>query len=148
MLNMYTFTNKVPNGMRIVRSNDVEFIYTGAIIPNIDIVKKALKEVEGAEYVDEFGFIGKFSEYAVDSKNLSTGCKTIINIINAPDSCFFAVECGGNALDFIYKYLDGNILIPHYDTFDYTDGRDYSIDGVVIKSYAEYRRVFEDAINK
>lgn len=145
MLRMYTHVRYIPKGIKVVRSNDAEFIFKGAIIEDTDIVKKALEEVENAKYFDRKRFIGRFGGYAVSSMNLSTGCKTILNIIREPETCFLTVECGYNVFEFIYKYLDGIILLSHYDTFVYNDGREYEINDISVSSYAEYKEVFDDA---
>lgn len=57
MLNMYTHTGYIPDGIRIVKSNDLEFNFRGAIIEDSDIIRKALREVEQTEYLDSNRFI-------------------------------------------------------------------------------------------
>lgn len=43
--------------------------------------------------------------------NLSTGCKTAINVVENPDKLFCAFECGDNALNEIFKLPTAKIVL-------------------------------------
>lgn len=45
----------------------------------------------------------------MDIDKLSSGCKTILNIIYFPDKVFSIQGCGNNALDIIYSLENGNV---------------------------------------
>ena len=52
---------------------------------------------------------------------LSTGCKTVLNVIMFPETIFSVAECGENALREILKLKEGNIYLPYgryVGTFD------------------------------
>ena len=68
---------------------------------------------------------------AVDIRNLSTGCKTALNIVNNPDKIFLLSECGDNALEEVLKFkqgiaiLDSEIVVPH----DLDNEIDFEVNG-------------------
>ena len=41
---------------------------------------------------------------------MSTGCKTLLNIISNPEKCFDVIECWQNALQKVIQFTSGNIL--------------------------------------
>ena len=49
---------------------------------------------------------------------LSTGCKTVLNILNFPNICFYVNECGKNALTEILKLREGKIYMREFCTAD------------------------------
>ena len=40
---------------------------------------------------------------------MSTGCKTVLNVMFFPDKVFCIKECGDNALEVLYKLEDGAV---------------------------------------
>ena len=94
-----------------VYSNDM-FFTTAYKIPDNELVKKVLIEIDAAERVSDYTFIGRIKEHgALFSNNLSTGVKTCLNIIKYPDICFDVCECGNNVKTFILRHLhDGKIF--------------------------------------
>lgn len=44
-------------------------------------------------------------------RNLSTGCKTLLNIVKHPDMIVCVDECGTNVLNYIFQMKDANILM-------------------------------------
>ena len=49
-------------------------------------------------------------------RNLSSGCKTLINIVKHPDKVFCMKECGDNALEVLYGLETGTV----YSAVSYT----------------------------
>ncbi len=70
-----------------------------------------LKTVDKAEFNSSQTFVRKTKELgALNKSMLSTGTKTLINIIQHPEICFNVEECGNNALQFITRIYQGIIL--------------------------------------
>lgn len=81
------------------------------LLSNTDVVSDILSVVDKAKYSSDLTFIGRTKELgALNKSMLSTGTKTLLNIINYPDRCFNVVECGNNALQFIPRLAEGHIL--------------------------------------
>ena len=58
--------------------------------------------------------------------SLSTGCKTILNILSHPDVCFNLIECGNNALQMLCKLDNGTVYWEYPFIVGYAD-RDVEI---------------------
>jgi len=109
-LNIYKSINEVPTGIEIVNFNDSYFdLYTD--IMNTDEVKLILEKVEKAKYFSNRVFVSRIESFGGLFKNqLSTGTKTLLNIIGFPGKCFNVIECGNNALEYLLTLYDGNVL--------------------------------------
>lgn len=108
-LNIYTLKEDIPGNVDYVRGNDLFFdSYT---LKDDDITKTVLMDIDKAEYHSPTTFIGRDTGLGALNKNLlSTGCKTVLNVIYNPDKCFDVIECGQNALSLIRYIRQGNIL--------------------------------------
>ena len=93
------YKKKAIKNMELVALNDVYFNkYTSDMLDEkaADIIKKMLN-------IDK----------------LSTGCKTVLNIMYNPDKVFDICECGDNALDVIYSLPEGNVYCDYpFISFD------------------------------
>jgi hypothetical protein len=96
--------------MRYIKCNDAFFDEDGIIGDDL-FCKDIIKDIDGAEYVDNYMFKGRFDKFGnLDKIHLSTGAKTALNIYQNPNICFDVCECGNNALCKILKIKEGNIL--------------------------------------
>ena len=120
MLTIYRDVSEIPEGIRYVESNDIYF--NGHT--NLDSTDKSewvINSIEGAEYQSKFTFIGRNKDIGgLYIDNLSTGSKTILNILSHNDVCFNVVECGINAIHLLPEiscFTDGHILWKHCNIF-------------------------------
>lgn len=108
-LRIYTEKEEIPSNMRFVDYNDIFF--NGVSLKDDEISEKIMSEIDQAHYSSEKTFIGRDSSLGnLNKENLSTGCKTLLNILYSPCECFDVVECGENALRLLPLIKDGNIL--------------------------------------
>lgn len=98
ILNDYWFND--PYNMKSIDFNDKN-------------VQNLIKMIDGVDYIGKYKFRSKFTGTEVFVNQLSTGCKTAINIYSFPNEIFSVIECGGNALTEILKMKDGQILIEN-----------------------------------
>jgi hypothetical protein len=75
-------------------------------------------------------------------KNLSTGCKTVLNAIHNPDKVFNFAECGGNALSELVRVCtlmdcDISIYLPRYRSIEPLDAP-ITLDDVTITTSDEF----------
>ena len=61
--------------------------------------------------------IESIDDVALDIDRLSTGCKTVLNVLYHPEKVFCLKECGDNALEILYRFETGYVyseyaLIP------------------------------------
>ncbi len=111
MLNVYVKREDIGNGTEIIDSNDILFNYD--LYNNLQVsplIKNIMKSIDKAEYLQGMDMRSKFGNIT-SMENLSTGCKTIINIVNHPEAIINCIECGDNVLHKILRYLKtGNVL--------------------------------------
>lgn len=109
-LKIYRSVDEVPSEIKVVNSND-SFFNVMTDLTNTELVCNILRTVDKAEFNSNQTFIGRTKELgALHKSMLSTGTKTLINIIQHPEFCFNVVECGNNVLQFIPKITEGHIL--------------------------------------
>ena len=109
-LNVYLTREEVPSGMTIIDSSDIHFNAFGRLT-NSEFEKNVLKEVDLAEYNSESTFIGRTKKLGgLFIDKLSTGTKTLLNIVSFPRMCFNVIECGRNSLEFLCDLHEGNVL--------------------------------------
>lgn len=98
-------------GDNVVNFNDVFFNkYTSS---NLDLgkAKEVVKIIDDCILTDESKVISKFTGGELDLSNLSTGCKTVLNVLFNKNKIFNAEECGTNALYYLYKLSNGSIYL-------------------------------------
>ena len=116
-LTVYHTKKEVPQSLTIVRNNDI-FFEMNTNIPNTEVAHEILATVDKAKYVSEKTFEGRTKEWGALFKNyLSTGTKTLLNILSNPDKCFDIVECGNNALELLSRIKDGYVLWEYIVVF-------------------------------
>lgn len=113
MLTIYRTVEEIPSGIKLVRDNDAYFNAKSKLL-DTELVKYILGRIDGAEYVSEYIFCSKNKKVGNLNKiYLSTGTKTLLNIINSDNVCFDLIECGINVLDLIPEFslkVNGSVL--------------------------------------
>jgi len=108
-LRIYRSEEEMPENMDLVDYNDIFF--DGTELKGTDMVRCILKEIDKAEYASEDTFIGRDRTLGkINKQHLSTGCKTLLNVVQNPDKCFDVIECGQNVLSLLHYIKEGNIL--------------------------------------
>jgi len=114
MLTVYRSVEEIPEGIKYVHDND-EFFDGSTNLSNTDICKSLLRDIDGAVYESETTFTGRNKiNKCLEKGKLSTGLKTLLNIVENNGVCFNMEECGSNALNLLPKislYVEnGSIL--------------------------------------
>lgn len=116
MLNIYLKTE--PDHLSVCYYNDFWFdrkFNEGNIKisqQHIDIIRK----IDNVQYDERAGRIkSKFiPDCYIDITELSSGCKTALNVFSFPEHCFYIGECGKNALQEIFNFSKGNIYVKNF----------------------------------
>lgn len=105
MLRIYT--DKVDN---IINFNDAYF--NKHTINHLDKTetRNIIYAIDGV-VSDGDTIISKFTGAKLDLEHLSTSCKTVLNVVFNTDKVFNAIECGKEALIYMYKQCEGNIYL-------------------------------------
>ena len=114
-LTIYLRTEDIPQGMEFVDNNDILFnydLYNG--LDFNDSIKKIMYKVDGAKFIRGTDIRSKYGNIT-SAENLSTGCKTMINILRHPEAIISCIGCGDNVLHLILSIsnlINGNIFMP------------------------------------
>ena len=76
-----------------------------------------MEQIDDTKLQGKYKIQSRFNGVTLDVDCLSTGCKTILNVLYFPDKVFCLKECGDNALEVLYGLDDGAVysdyaLIP------------------------------------
>ena len=79
--------------------------------------KEIINKIDGAQLIGKYKIRSKFDDFTLDIDKLSTGCKTVLNVLYFSNKVFCLKECGNNALEILYKLEKGYVyseypLIP------------------------------------
>lgn len=109
-LTIFTKKEDIPKNIKLVEQNDAYFnLYTK--LHNTELENEILKVIDKAEFASEKTFIGRSKSFGGLYKEcLSTGTKTLLNILNHKDVCFSLLECGDNAIDMLPRITEGYVF--------------------------------------
>lgn len=138
--------NPIPKDIEYVNINDSYFnLYTK--LDNSKECAKILREIDSAEYSGPNMFIGRDKDKgSLYKENLSTGCKTALNVLKHPDICFDLTECGNNAINVIFDLNKGIVKLNGsiFFTDVLSEDIDIIIDGTQIKTTDELSIYLEE----
>ena len=108
MITIYKNKKDIPDNMDYVELNDVFFNQnTGSKLD--DRAKVIVEKIDHSRLIGKYKIESKFNGVTLDVDCLSTGCKTVLNVMLFPDKVFCIKECGDNALEVLYKLEDGAV---------------------------------------
>ena len=108
MITIYKDKNDISDDMEYVELNDI-FFNQKTILKLDNYAKEIIEKVDGSKLLSKYKIMSKFNEVALDIDCLSTGCKTILNVLYFPNKVFCMKECGDNAIELLYSLKNGNI---------------------------------------
>ena len=141
------FKNKldIPNDMEYIELNDLFFNQNTSVL--IDKrAEKFIETIDDAKLIGKYKILSRFDDVAIDIDRLSSGCKTVLNVLYYPDKVFCLKECGNNALEILYHLEKGYVyseyaLIPF--TMDSVMVQTKSMKKI-ISDYEELKEWWED----
>lgn len=112
MLNIYLPGSVDMNNVQLL--NDLWFdVNVNSMV--FDAFSKGLiKAVDNVDYVSKFKIKSKYNDCVYSIKQLSTGCKTLLNIYMFKDEIFTLSECGANAIDKLFEITMGNVYLDSF----------------------------------
>lgn len=131
-LNLYLRRSDCPADM--VDVNDFYFNMYGRL-QDIELVRKFLHDIDDAEYNSATSVHSLWCNGDIITiDKLSTGLKTLLNIVQFPDVCFSLKECGRNVLRLLPLIRNGNAywgnqcitILDNYDCDIMCDGYKFS----------------------
>lgn len=102
----------IPKSMKLETLNDIFF--NKNTVEHLDArAREIIRQIDQSEMFSNYTIRSRFNHTELNIDKLSTGCKTILNIIYNPQMVFDIRECGENALDLIYRLPSGNIYCDY-----------------------------------
>ncbi len=116
MITIYKNKKDIPQGVEYIELNDIYF-NQNTVLKLDERAKKIIEQIDNAKLVSKYKIVSKFNSVILDIDCLSTGCKTVLNVLYNPEKVFCLKECGNNALEILYQLEKGMVysdyaLIP------------------------------------
>ena len=108
MITIYKNRKDMPHDADYIELNDI-FFYQNYVKKLDERAGKILEKIDEAKLVSKYKIESKFNHVTLDVDCLSTGCKTVLNILYFPDKIFCIKECGDNALEILYNLDNGSV---------------------------------------
>lgn len=108
MITIFKNKKDIPHDMKYIELNDIYFNQNTAARLD-DKAEKIIQIVDGAQLISKYKIRSRFDDTILDIDKLSTGCKTVLNVVYNPDKVFCLKECGNNALEVLYGLTSGNV---------------------------------------
>lgn len=108
MIRVYRNINDIPDSMEYIQLNDIYFNeITCDLLDNraIDIIKK----IDSSELIGKYKIRARFGDDILNIDKISSGCKTVLNVLYNPEKVFWILDCGENALEVLYGFEKGNV---------------------------------------
>lgn len=115
---IFLYTEKKNTEDWIIK-NDLYFnLYTGNQ-PFTQKDQEAIEKIDGAKLTKDNHIQTKYGLGTI--RNLSSGCKTYLNVIKNPDKIISAEECGGNVLELLFDLDEAHLYMSHPERFGIAD---------------------------
>lgn len=131
---------QIPKNMELIVLNDIFFNkFTVSLID--DKAAEIISKIDNSVMLSNYTISSKFDGGVLNIDKLSTGCKTVLNVLYNPDKIFDIRECGDNAIDVLYGLQTGNICCDYpLISFDMIEAKVYTPDGIqTMSSYEELK---------
>lgn len=145
MITIYKNKQDIPSDKEYIELNDIFFNQrTVNWLDNRAV--KIIEQIDGAKQISKYKIESKFNSVVLDIDRLSTGCKTVLNVLHFPDKFFSMKECGDNALNVLYNLKDGAVYSDYsMISFDFDEVSVYTGDGYkVIRNYEDLKEWWEN----
>lgn len=131
---------QIPKNMELIVLNDIYFNkFTVSLID--DKAAEIISKIDNSVMLSNYTISSKFDGGVLNIDKLSTGCKTVLNVLYNPDKIFDIRECGDNAIDVLYGLQTGNICCDYpLISFDMIEAKVYTPNGIqTMSSYEELK---------
>lgn len=101
MITIFKNKKDIPQDKEYIELNDIFFNQNTA--GKLDRrAAQFIENIDGSKLLSKYKIRSRFDDIALNIDQLSTGCKTVLNVFYYPDKVFCLKECGNNALEAIY----------------------------------------------
>ncbi len=108
MITIFKNKKDIPDDMHYVELNDVYFNQNTVSVLD-DRAGAIVEKIDASRLIGKYKIESKFNGVTLDIDCLSTGCKTVLNVLYFPEKVFCLKECGDNALEVLYSLEAGTV---------------------------------------
>lgn len=108
MITIFKNKKDIPLNKEYIELNDIFFNQNTATKLD-DAAAKYIQMIDGSELLSKYKIRSRFEDIILNTDQISTGCKTVLNILYFPNKVFCLKECGNNALEILYGFEDGYV---------------------------------------
>lgn len=141
MITIFKDKKDMPSDLEYVELNDIFFNQN--TVSKIDEKANAIIEkIDASKLIGKYKIESKFNGVTLDVDCLSTGCKTVLNVLYFPDRIFCLKECGDNALEVLYELEKGTVY-SDYAIIPFEMNEVMVFDGNGTRTIADYEELKE-----
>ena len=111
MITIFKNKKDIPESMEYIELNDL-FFNKNTVMKIDEKAKEIINKIDGAQLIGKYKIRSKFDDFTLDIDKLSTGCKTVLNVLYFSnkelfmgDHCLSGIICYSNIILFL-----GNII--------------------------------------
>ena len=108
MITIFKNKKDIPDDMHYVELKDVYFNQNTVSVLD-DRAGAIVEKIDASRLIGKYKIESKFNGVTLDIDCLSTGCKTVLNVLSFPEKVFCLKECGDNALEVLYSLEAGTV---------------------------------------
>ena len=108
MITLFKIKKDIPDDMHYVELKDVYFNQNTVSVLD-DRAGAIVEKIDASRLIGKYKIESKFNGVTLDIDCLSTGCKTVLNVLYFPEKVFCLKECGDNALEVLYSLEAGTV---------------------------------------
>lgn len=108
MIRVYRNKKDIPDSLEYIQLNDIYFNENTCDLLDEKAVE-IIKQIDSSELIGKYKIRSRFGDDTLNIDKLSTGCKTVLNVLYNPDKVFWLMDCGENALEILYGLQKGNV---------------------------------------
>ena len=108
MITIFKNKKDIPDDMHYVELKDVYFNQNTVSVLD-DRAGAIVEKIDASRLIGKYKIESKYNGVTLDIDCLSTGCKTVLNVLYFPEKVFCLKECGDNALEVLYSLEAGTV---------------------------------------
>ena len=141
MITIFKNKKDIPDNIEYVELNDV-FFNQNTVLKIDERAGTIVEKIDASKLIGKYRMESKFNGVVLDIDCLSTGCKTVLNVMYFPDKVFCIKECGDNALEVLYG-LDAGSVYSDYAVIPFNMNRVKACDGKGATVLSDYEQLKE-----
>ncbi len=141
MITIFKNKKDIPDNIEYVELNDV-FFNQNTVLKIDERAGTIVEKIDASKLIGKYRMESKFNGVVLDIDCLSTGCKTVLNVMYFPDKVFCIKECGDNALEVLYG-LDAGSVYSDYAVIPFNMNRVKACDEKGATVLSDYEQLKE-----